>query len=103
MLAKIASAKPPMANRWRRRSLCVLATAERPWPAALRTVSGSGAVLETNARPPLGTEVVLHHPQAGGIRAKVDSLSDEGIRLRFDIGESIGFALAAITADMTRD
>ena len=91
-----------MASRWRRRTLCVL-IADLPCPAALREVSATGAFLETNARPPLGGSVELHHPEAGAIEATVRSLAPDGIAIGFDCGEhSVAFALAAITADMSR-
>ena len=82
--------------------MCVL-IAELPVPAALRDVSATGAFLETNARPALGTEVELHHPEAGAIAGIVRSLSTAGIEIGFNCGEqSVAFALAAITADMSR-
>ncbi|HYN45797.1 MAG TPA: hypothetical protein VES64_03810 [Allosphingosinicella sp.] len=91
-----------MASRWRRRTMCVL-IAERPAPAALREVSAAGAFLETNARPPLGTSVELHHPEAGAIVGEVRSLAEDGISIVFSCGErSVAFALAAIAADMSR-
>jgi len=91
-----------MASRWRRRVMCVL-IAEHPAPAALREVSAAGAFLETNARPPLGTSVELHHPEAGAIVGHVRSLADDGISIGFSCGErSVAFALAAIAADMSR-
>lgn len=91
-----------MATRWRRRVMCVL-IAEHPAPAALREVSAAGAFLETNARPPLGAGVELHHPEAGAILAEVRSLADDGISIAFACGErSVAFALAAIAADMSR-
>lgn len=91
-----------MATRWRRRRMCVL-IAEHPAPAALRDVSAAGAFLETNARPPLGTSVELHHPEAGAIAAEVRGLADDGISIGFSCGErSVAFALAAIAADMSR-
>jgi hypothetical protein len=91
-----------MASRWRRRRMCVLIT-DLPVPAALRTVSATGAFLETNARPPLGTEVELHHPEAGAIAGVVQALSNAGVEIAFACGEqSVAFALAAITADMSR-
>jgi hypothetical protein len=92
----------PMASRWRRRRMCVL-IAEHPTPAALREVSATGAFLETNARPPLGAGVELRHPEAGTITATVSSLAKDGIAIGFECGEqSVAFALAAITADMSR-
>lgn len=91
-----------MVSRWRRRRMCVL-IAELPMPAALRDVSATGAFLETNARPPLGTGVELHHPEAGAINATVNALAPDGIALIFECGEqSMAFALAAITSDMSR-
>ena len=81
--------------------MCLL-LADRPSPAGLRTISGSGAFLETNARPELGTEVSLRHPEAGDIRGVVNGICRDGIELRFECGEkSVAFALAAITADMS--
>ena len=90
-----------MASRWRRRRLCVLVT-DNAQPAMLRDVSATGAFLETNARPPLGATVELRHPEAGAIAAVVRSLAHDGITIEFDFGEqSMAFALAAITADMS--
>jgi hypothetical protein len=96
-----------MASRWRRRRMCVLIADggldPAVAPAALREISATGAFLETNARPPLGSAVELHHPEAGAIEATVCSLAHDGIALGFDCGEqSVAFALAAIAADMSR-
>jgi hypothetical protein len=94
--------KSVMATRWRRRRMCVL-IADHPAPAALREVSATGAFLETNVRPSLGSTIELHHPEAGAIFGRVRSLADDGIGIRFDYGErSVAFALAAIAADMSR-
>lgn len=91
-----------MASPWRRRRMCLL-LGDRPAPAGLRSVSGSGAFLETNARPELGARVALRHPEAGEIQGLVQGISRDGIELRFECGEkSVAFALAAITADMSR-
>lgn len=91
-----------MASRWRRRRMCVL-IAGAPAPAALRSVSASGAFLETNARPALGEAVQLRHPEAGAIAAVVSSLAPDGVELAFARTEaSVAFALAAIAADMSR-
>lgn len=90
-----------MASRWRRRRMCVL-IADLPAPAALREISARGAFLETNARPPLGSNIELHHPEAGAIAGVVQGVSGDGIRIGFHCGEqSVAFALAAITADMS--
>jgi hypothetical protein len=91
-----------MASRWRRRRMCVL-VAGGASPAALREVNARGAFLETNARPALGASVELRHPEAGTIRGVVEALAPDGIRLGFACSEhSVGFALAAIAADMSR-
>ncbi|WP_243455664.1 hypothetical protein [Sphingosinicella sp. BN140058] len=82
--------------------MCIL-VAESPSPAALREVSARGAFLETNARPPLGSAVELRHPEAGTIRGVVQAFAHDGVRLDFICSEqSVGFALAAIAADMSR-
>ena len=91
-----------MASPWRRRRMCVL-IGDSPAPAALREVSARGAFLETNARPELGREVELRHPEAGSILGTVRSLADDGVQLSFACSErSVAFALAAISADMSR-
>lgn len=91
-----------MASRWRKRRICVL-IAGTPAPAALRDVSATGAFVETAVRPALGAPVELHHPYAGAIAARVLSQAHDGITLAFECGEqSVAFALAAITADMSR-
>lgn len=90
-----------MASKWRRRRMCVL-IADMPMPAALRNVSANGAFLETNARPAIGAGVELHHPEAGAIVGKVQSLADDGIGISFSCSEaSMAFALAAIASDMS--
>ncbi|HEX2762943.1 MAG TPA: hypothetical protein VHM92_03725 [Allosphingosinicella sp.] len=91
-----------MATPWRRRRMCIL-HAPSPAPAALRRISATGAFLETNVRPPLGTGVELHHPEAGAIHGVVSGVSSDGVEIAFACGEdSVGFALAAIAADMSR-
>ena len=91
-----------MASPWRRRPVCTL-IAERPHPAALREISGVDAVLDTNAAIALGQRVELRHPDAGSIHGVVASISARGLTLAFEPSErSVAFALAAITADMSR-
>ena len=91
-----------MASRWRRRRMCLL-IAGAPAPAALRTVSATGAFVETRARPAAGAAVELRHPEAGAIGAVVRRLAPDGVELGFALGEaSVAFALAAIAADMTK-
>jgi len=91
-----------MASPWRRRPVCTL-VAERPHRAALRDISAAGAVLDTNAPLGLGTRIELRHPDAGSIYGVVASLSAGGLTLAFEPSErSVAFALAAITADMSK-
>jgi hypothetical protein len=91
-----------MASRWRRRRMCVL-VAGRPAPAALRSVTATGAFLETRLRPPPGTPVELRHPEAGTIGGEVRELGLDGIAIAFPFSErSVAFALAAVAADMSR-
>jgi hypothetical protein len=91
-----------MASPWRRRRMCVLVAGEAA-PAALRTVAATGAFLETNLRPEPGSRVELHHPEAGAIDGIVEAITRDGIRLVFPCTEhSVAFALAAITADMSK-
>jgi hypothetical protein len=95
-------AKAAMASRWRRRRMCVLLAGD-PAPAALRQVSATGAFVETNARPQIGSRVELRHPDAGSIAGTVRALAHDGIEIGYPCSEhSVAFALAAITADMSR-
>lgn len=91
-----------MATRWRRRQLCVLvANGERP--AAIRTISASGAFIETACRPALGSVVALRHPEAGAIAGRVEAHHADGVSLRLDGSEAaMAFALSTIAADMSR-
>ena len=92
-----------MATRWRRRRMCVLIAGDMPVPAALREISATGAFLETNSRPRLGTDIELHHPEAGAILGIVQAVAGDGVRIVFDCSEqSVAFALAAITSDMSQ-
>jgi hypothetical protein len=82
--------------------MCVLIAGE-PAPAALRTISATGAFLETNIRPLLGSRAELHHPDAGAIEGAVQAVCHDGVRITFACTEqSVAFALAAITADMSK-
>lgn len=91
-----------MASRWRRRRMCMLIGPE-PAPAALREITARGALLETALRPPIGTQVELHHPEAGSIVGRVCGVGEGGVAIGFDFGErAVAFALAAIAADMSR-
>ena len=85
-----------------RRPLCLL-LADRPMPVAIREISGAGAWIETSVRLAPGARVQLRHPQAGTIAGEVVGHDREGLRIAFDRSETaVAFALAAITADMSR-
>lgn len=91
-----------MATPWRRRRMCILVAGDAA-PAGLRHVTARGAFLETNARPNLGEEVELRHPEAGTMKARVSAVAADGIEIGFVYDEaSVAFALAAIAADMSR-
>ena len=99
--AKIGTSER-MASRWRRRRMCILVS-DTAAPAALREISARGAFLETNARPELGSAVELRHPEAGSIEGVVQAVAHDGVRVGFTCSEdSVAFALAAISADMSR-
>ncbi len=77
--------------------MCIL-EGDSPAPAGIRTVSASGAFLETHARPEPGSIVTLRHPHAGAIRAEVIGLGKDGITIAFERNpRALGFALAALT------
>lgn len=91
-----------MATRWRRRRMCIL-EADAPAPAALERLSGRAARLRCSAMPPAGSEVRLRHPLAGSIAGRVERADGSHVDLAL-AGDraAVGFALAAIAADMTR-
>lgn len=91
-----------MASPWRRRSLCVL-TGAGETIVALRRIDGRGAIVEIHDGPPLGIRVLLGHPDAGTIVARVSALMEGAIWLEFELPDAaVPFALAAIVGDMTR-
>lgn len=76
---------------------------DAPAAAAIRTVSGAGARIDTRARPRLGHAIELRHPDAGAILGTVDAHLADGIALRFDRdAHAVAFAMTAIAADMSR-
>jgi len=92
-----------MASRWRRRRLCEVCAGGIRQVAALRDVSGHGALLETANPSALGCRVELLHPEAGTIAGRVSEIGEGRFRMSFDGQEAaIAFALGAIAADMTR-
>ena len=95
-------AKNAMATRWRRRQSCVL-VGQPDAPAGMKSLSGNGIVLQTDARPAIGDAVALRHPEAGTITGLVHAHHQDWIALSLDGGEqAVAFAVAAIVADMSR-
>ena len=102
MLYEKISPAHAMATPWRRRRLCTLTVGTENATVALRSVSGSGAQVDTTIVPATGTIVELLHPDAGAIKGRVSAIDADGIRIGFDGGEvAVAFALNAIIADMT--
>jgi len=94
---------PRIDARYRSRPTCTFAAGTRTEAGRLQEVSAAGAVLHTNARPPLGERGTLRHPEAGEVNARVTRHTREGIGLSFDLDErSVAFALLALATDMTR-
>ena len=88
--------------RFRSRRLCLIVAGTRRDPARLSAISATGATLDTNARPPLGETVQLHHPEAGILAARVSYHSRDGVGLSFDLSDSaVSFAMLALATDMT--
>jgi hypothetical protein len=103
MASQISKDALRMASRWRRQRLCILTAADRPTLVSLRSISGSGARLETDQPPALGSRVELRHPEVGVIAGFVTSHTEDGVQLAFPGDESaVAFALGAIVSDMTR-
>ncbi len=91
------------AKRHRLPRLCLLIWSNGPDAGRLRDISAMGSFIETDARPSIGDLVMLEHPDAGCIEARVNRIAHDGIGLVFD-GEAHGlrFAMAAIAQDMAK-
>lgn len=88
--------------RFRSRRLCLIVAGTRRDPARLCEISAAGATLDTNARPPLGESVRLHHPEAGAIAARVSRHTRDGVGLSFELCDNaVSFAILALATDMT--
>lgn len=81
---------------------CTLHAAGVEIGASLRDVSAAGAFVETGHALHIDEQVVLSHPLAGAIRARVVRVGRDGAALRFAVGEDAAtFALASLCAGMT--
>ncbi len=99
----VASLRPKaMASRWRRRQPCILA-ADHPNVAVIRRITASSAVVDTAARPPLGSRVTIHHPEAGAIEGTISGHLNDGLGIAFeDPVRAVAFALASLATDSSR-
>lgn len=89
-------------ERIRSRSLCVLAWESDLASGRVRDISGAGAFIETNHRPPLGTIIEMRHPLAGAALCEVVRHGLDGIAVSFTLGESaVRFALSVVASAMT--
>lgn len=94
----------PLHNAARIRSgrFCTLHAAGEDLSVSLRDVSAAGAFVETEHVLRIDEQVVLSHPIAGAIRARVVRVGRDGAALRFVVGEDAAtFALASLCAGMT--
>jgi PilZ domain len=83
------------------RSLCVLRGSAGVFSGRLRDISATGAFLETNHRPALGSPAMMSHPLAGEHGCSIVRHALDGVGLSFDLGEnSVRFALTVISAEM---
>jgi PilZ domain len=72
--------------------------------ARLSDISATGAYLLTPHHLPLETEIMLRHPSAGQLAARIARHDSQGIGLAFVLSEaSVGFALRVVASDMTHD
>ncbi len=70
--------------------------------AAMRDISAAGAFVETDHPLDIDQQVMLSHPLAGVIRARVVRVGRDGAAVRFVVGEDAAtFALASLCAGMT--
>ena len=91
-----------MATLYRCRALCRI-EGEQTTPAVLDVIDGGGARLATRLVLPVGDYVILHHPHAGPIAARVTRSDGHTLTIAFDRSKrSVAFALAAIVADMSK-
>jgi hypothetical protein len=71
--------------------------------ARLSDISATGAYVLTDHLLPLGTTIVLKHPTAGQLAARVVRHDADGIGMIFDLNEmSVGFALRVVASEMTQ-
>ena len=81
---------------------CTVRTGAAEIAAFLRDISAAGVFVETNHQLGIDDDVILSHPVAGSIRARVARVGKDGVALTFSSGEEAAtFALASLCAGMT--
>jgi PilZ domain len=81
---------------------CWLIHNEAMLTAKLSDISATGAYLLTPHHLPLETEIVLRHPAAGQLAARIARHDAHGVGVAFVLSEaSVGFALRVVASDMT--
>jgi hypothetical protein len=89
----------PLARRFPRQ--CIL-VADTPITALVRSLSSNQAIVEASSAVSIGTNVELHHAEAGMLNGKVVSASGSRLSLAFNLGnramecavQTLGRALA---------
>ncbi len=82
---------------------CIL-MAKQPIAAALKSVRGNRAVLDTMTPIAVGTRVELLHPEAGLIPANVVSAIGSRVSIAFNAGNrGLTFAIQALSGAASRD
>ena len=81
---------------------CTVRTDETEIGAFLRDISAAGVFVETDHQLSIDDDVVVSHPVAGSIRARVIRVGKDGAALAFPSGDDAAtFALASLCAGMT--
>lgn len=80
-------------------ALCIFRTVDAVYTGTLVEISAAGALIHSAHRLTAGTQVMIDHPAAGSIAAKVARVTDNGIAVAFELGEpAVTFAMKLITA-----
>ncbi len=81
---------------------CTVRTDAAEVGAFLRDISAAGVFIETDHHLSIDDDVVVSHPVAGSIRARVTRVGKDGAALAFPSGDDAAtFALASLCAGMT--
>lgn len=81
---------------------CTVRTDKTEVDAFLRDISAAGVFVEMDHQLSIDDNVVVSHPVAGSIRARVIRVGKDGAALAFPSGEDAAtFALSSLCAGMT--